>query len=347
MSLKSPQYPDPKRFRDPGGGCRYAFVTFMMRNDSYLPGALVLASGLRRSGTLADLVCLVTGSVSKQARRTLAVLFDHVVEVNETVLPHDRRQERQDRPFLFTRFSALRLGADGDLGFAYEKIVILDADVLPIRHYDHLFTLGTPAGIINERKEHCVQAGRDGRFVVPQGVETTGKWIWHETYGSVCPHGRPIAKDLTDRVRDDPTNMGVNACLWVLRPSMREYRDIMDDAATPETLARIRTWNWPEMQYATLRWSGQWKSVDLRFCSFNGYPLPSVLFGIHFSGLKPWSMKRLEAVRRFARYEDFQYWFAEFRRMTGEYPEVLESGHIRRLLSEVPTASQMPVLAEC
>ncbi len=37
-----------------------AFVTFLMLNDSFLPGALLVAHQLRCLWTRADLVCLVT-----------------------------------------------------------------------------------------------------------------------------------------------------------------------------------------------------------------------------------------------------------------------------------------------
>jgi len=336
MSFSSPIHKDPTKICNPDGVRKYAFVTFLMRNDNYLPGALVLASGLKPWRAQADLVCMVTGSVSEGARRALSVLFDHVVEVDETVLPHDRRQERQDRPYLFTRFSALRLGEDGDLGFQYRKVVVLDSDVLPLRSYGHLFTLGTPAGIINERKSNCVTADPDGRFVVTEEVLSRGKWVWHERYDAVCPHGQPIPRDLTDRVRDDPSNMGVNACLWVLRPSMNEYLAIMDEVLhDPDTASRVRSWNWPEMQYATLRWSGQWKNVDLRFCSFNGYPALKVLFGVHYSGLKPWAIGRMDALRRFARFADFRCWYEEFQRAMKEHPELLSVARLKRMLEAI------------
>ena len=336
MSPADRVYQLPKSTTNADGSAKYAFVTFIMRNDSYLPGALVLASGLRRMRTRADLVCMVTGSVTAQAKQALEVMFNHVVEVDEAVLPHARRQERQDRPFLFTRFNALRLGKDGDLDFSYEKVVVLDADVLPLRHYDHLFTLGTPAGIINESKEHCLQATEDGRFLIPPHALETGRWVWHDIYEELCPHGQPIEKEVTDRVLTDPSNMGVNASLWVLRPSLREYDDIMEDVQKPEVLERVSNWNWPEMQYATMRWSGQWKNVDLRFCSFSGYPAPSAVFGIHFAGLKPWSIKRKDALQRFSRYEDFRLWYGEFRRMIDAHPELLRSSRLRKLLEEFP-----------
>ena len=134
----------------PNGQPRYAFVTFLMLNDNYLPGALVVGHGLRRQSTRAALICLVTDGVSGAARDALRLVFDQVLEIECFHVPHSRRQERQDRPYFFTRLHALRLGADGDLGCNFEKIVLIDADVLPIVHCDHLFSMDPLAGVLAE-----------------------------------------------------------------------------------------------------------------------------------------------------------------------------------------------------
>ena len=106
----------PDAVKRADGSARFAYVTFVMMNDSYVPGALLLAYGLRRQWTEADIVCLVTPEVTADARDALAVLYDHVVEVETVCVPHKRSHQRRDRPFWFTRQNALRLGADGDLG---------------------------------------------------------------------------------------------------------------------------------------------------------------------------------------------------------------------------------------
>ena len=49
------QYPPPASFRRPDGSARFAFMTFVMRNDSFVPGALVFAHALRQQRTQADL----------------------------------------------------------------------------------------------------------------------------------------------------------------------------------------------------------------------------------------------------------------------------------------------------
>ncbi len=214
-----------------------------MRNDSYIPGALVLAYRLRKMGTQADLVCLVTPQITQVGRQTLKEVFDQVVVVDEVFIHHKMAHERQDRPFLFTRFQALRLCEGGGLGLHYDKIVLLDADIMPLSHYDQLFSLPAPAGIINEFKDHCIEEGTYGR--------TDGKWIWHDLYEGICPHGTAIPKGITDRVVGDPENMGVNACLWVLKPCLVEFERIMARLQQPETLDQIQAYKWPEMQLAT------------------------------------------------------------------------------------------------
>lgn len=311
-----------------------AFVTFLMLNDSYLPGALMVAYGLRKQKTKADIVCLITKEITPDARYALKVIFDHVVEVNSIFIPHKRRQKRQDRPYFFTRLNALRLGNDGDLGFGYRKLVLLDADVLPLRNYDSLFELDPPAGIINERKSHFLETDSEGNWVIPDTVYTTGKWKWHVLYDDICPHGHKIPKEITDRVGIDPSNMGINGSLFVLEPSMKEFREIKESVYQPDVIRLVGDlFDWPDMQYLTMRWSGKWTNVDLRFSGFNGYPSLSVLYGIHYAGVKPWSIKKSKSIARYACYDDFQLWFKEYSKMMESYPDLKKIKKLNRLAS--------------
>jgi glycogenin glucosyltransferase len=229
------------------------------------------------------------------------------------------------------------LGQDGDLGFRFDKLVGLDADVLPLRNYDHLFLIDAPAGILNERKAYFLDYDPDGRYVVPQSVGTTGKWRWHEVYGEVCPHGHKIPKEITDRVKQDVSNMGVNSALLVFEPSMDEFRSIHRELHQPDMQRLVSdAFEWPDMQYLTMRWSGKWTNIDLRFNGFSGYPNLSVLFGTHFAGLKPWQFRKRKAMARYGRYDDFQLWFQEYAAMVSQaYPELKEIKKLKGLLTDV------------
>jgi glycogenin glucosyltransferase len=329
-------YPVPDKMKQAGGRSRFAFVTFLMLNDSYLAGALVLAYALRKQKTAADLVCLVTDEITPGARSALGLLFDHVVDVESIFVPHKRRQQRQDRPYFFTRVNVLRLGEDGDLGLAYDKIAVLDADLLPLRHYDHLFTINAPAGILNERRSHVMEYDTDGTYVIPPSVAIDGTWKWHRIYDAVCPHGHPIPPEITDQVKTDATNMGLNGSLFVLEPSMAEFDAIVQDVRQPEMQRLVGDqFDWPDMQYLTARWSGKWTSIDVRFSGFSGYPNLSVLFGTHYAGFKPWSFKKRKAMARWGRYEDFQFWFHSYASMIEAHPRLRKVKRLDRLLREI------------
>ena len=328
-------FPTPTTMHQPDGRSHHAYVTFLMLNDSYLPGVLLLAHGLRRQKTQADLICMVTEEISRPARQALAHLYDEVIEVEKIYVPHARAQKRPYLPYVFTRLHALRLGADGDLGHRYDKIVLLDADLLPLRHYDHLFTLPAPAGSINERKTNVMAWGDDGNFIIPPSVAQDGTWHWHQIYAD-CPHGQPIPREITDRVASDPDNMGVISSLLVLQPSLAEFNAIMADIQTPTVQPLVRdAFDWPEMQYLTLRYSGRWTNVDLRFHSLNGYPTLDVLYGIHYTGFKPWQFRREGSMERYGRRDDFQLWFRLYREMIQQQPLLQGNRKLRALLQQI------------
>ena len=330
----------PKKMRGPNGHPKFAYVTFLMLNDNYLPGALVVGFGLRKQSTDARLVCLVTDGVSWPARAALESIFDHVPEVEPIYVPHKRRQQRQDRPYFFTRVHSLRLGTDGDLGLTFEKIAVLDADLLPLRHCDHLFSLPAPAGVLNEAKSHVIQTNDAGRYNITNEMLEAGKWEWHRKYDSICPHGFPVPSEITDRVATDPTNMGMNGALFVLQPSFHEYEEILRDVQQPKIQKLVGDlFDWPDMQYLTLRWSGQWTNIDARFSGMNGYPHPSVLFATHFAGFKPWYFHRATAMRRYARYPDFQIWFGVYVEMVEKNPNLLDIEKLRGLTTSISKIS--------
>ncbi|MBN2877261.1 MAG: hypothetical protein JXL85_06370 [Bacilli bacterium] len=304
-----------------------AYVTFIIRNDSYLPGALVFAYALRKQNTVNDLICIVSDNISNHAIETLKHLYDDVIVLEELYVKHDKRQERQDRPFLFSRFNALRLGKDGDLGKRYEKIIIADCDLLPIQNYDSLFDLDAPAGIINEKKEYCMES-EDGSYIIPNSAYQSGTWKWHEVYKTI-PHGTKIPKEITDRIDTDLTNMGVNASLMLFHPTMELYKSILRDVEIPKIREKTALYPWPEMQYITLKMSGQWTNIDLRYSSFNGYPMIDILNGIHYAGLKPWNIKN-KSLKTYGRFEDYQLWFLVYSRMIEEYPS-FQVGKLQRI----------------
>jgi len=307
---------------------RCAYVTFVIRNDSYIPGALVLGYALKMHSRL-DRVCLVTNEVSPAAQQRLRVLYDYVISVSEIHVGNVLKGGRQDSRSLPSRFNALRLGPDGDLGLSYDKIVLLDADVLPLGPYDELFALPAPAGIVMEGKSSYLQTDGDGNLL--READASGRWLWHRRYEPLCAHGEPVPDYITRRILYDHQNRGVNSGLWLLEPSMREFDALMAYLEEPEIRALVTgRFPWPEMQLGTAFWSGRWTSVDARYCSIGGYPALGALYGTHFAGLKPWQIKNA-SIRHYAGYPDFALWYQLFCAMYWSCPELRESPKLRRI----------------
>jgi glycogenin glucosyltransferase len=277
-----------------------------MRGDAYLPGALVLGYALKMQSKI-NSVCLVTNDISEKAKYALKIFYDAVLPINELRFSKTVSGGRSDRKILPTRFQALRL-------CEYDKIILLDADVLPLYDYDSLFNLNTPAGILMENKKSCYSK-----------TSATEKWSWHNLYEPLCPHGKKIPREITDRIKNDPLNMGVNSGLWVLTPSENDY-EILHNALNTQT----NILPWPEMQLATMLWSGRWTNVDIRFCSIGGYPRIEILWGIHYAGLKPWQWKH-RSINRYAKFPDFKLWYSFFNTMYFSHNELREIPMLKRL----------------
>lgn len=131
--------------------------------------------------------------------------------------------------------------------------------------------------------------------------------------------------------------MGLNGSLFVFEPSMDEFRWIMLDIKRSEILELVGDkFDWPDMQYITMRWSGRWHSIDIKYSGFNGYPNLSVLNGTHFAGVKPWYFKRNpKAVKNYSRFEDFKYWFSEYIKMLRDYTQLNKVKRLQKLLEDI------------
>ncbi|KAF5095886.1 hypothetical protein D0Z00_002973 [Geotrichum galactomycetum] len=110
----------------------------LLYNDVYLPGALVLAQALRSYGTTRDLAVLVGSQVSDDAIARLNQVFDHVVPT-ETIsnsaadAPQFKLLGRPELERSYTKVHVWRQTQ-------FSRIVFLDADTLPLRSLDGLFS---------------------------------------------------------------------------------------------------------------------------------------------------------------------------------------------------------------
>jgi len=123
-----------------------AWVTLVMRGDAYVGGAITMAFSMRRAGTEAALVCMVTDDVSEGGRAILREVFDEVVRVpNLSYKCKPLKTEKQRKMYEewmadgFTKWACLSLTR-------YRRICFVDADKVALVSCDDIFGLPAPAG---------------------------------------------------------------------------------------------------------------------------------------------------------------------------------------------------------
>lgn len=247
----------------------YAFVTLLFPNPNnkaespYMVGNISAALGLRRQNTQATLVCMVTPDVDADTIAALNMVYDRVITV-PYLRPHETviNTFRESYLNMFTKLHIF----DPRL-FPYKKVCFVDSDILPLRNYDAVFDVPTPAGILEPSRN------RQDRFDFGFGH----RCVPH------CQHGAKVPHQDTDLWL--PTAGDMNAGLWVVSPDLVEFKDMMREIARPakdwirsgtkyagyfdHTSGQINYfYTWPEQQYITSRYSGSWHALGYEFASW-------------------------------------------------------------------------------
>ena len=145
---------------------KYTFLS-ILTSDDYLPGLLVLAYSLQKTGTKLPLLVLLTSNISSE---TLNALDSHRIayKVLDYELINPTNVDKKHR--WFSTYS--KIFAFGQT--EYDKVVYLDVDMLILRNIDELFTYkhlsATNAGGALPRKRHWTHMN-SGLMVVEPSKE--------------------------------------------------------------------------------------------------------------------------------------------------------------------------------
>jgi len=151
-----------------------AFVWLLMLGDEYLAGALVSAWSFRKKATVHDLVVMVTPDISQDARDILGKVFDVVVEVPYIeVKSTPMRTQKQSDVYnswiskSYTKWNVLSL-------VNYDKVCMIDADIVILTNIDDLFELEAPAAVFKSSYARLYDPYKNPKH----GDKITPKQIW-------------------------------------------------------------------------------------------------------------------------------------------------------------------------
>lgn len=286
---------------------KYAFATLVMKGDGYIPGALVLGSSLRQTQTRADLVCIVTEDVSRKARKALSQIYNEVVQVQYLEFKckpmQTAKQAERYSSWINCSFTKWRIFNVNRLtGKNYEKVCLMDSDMVVLTNIDDLFSLPTPAATFSMpwaepwATQNKRQGGCDG-IVNPYG---TG---WHTKHGDKISHEKVsralnrqeqeatsfVAWSSTIVLRPDPTQLDLLSDMVSTQSAKEEgygwrCHNGQDEQSVAELYTRQKVdWSYLHQQYNFIPWRHNW--MDCKTTP------PKVL---HYSGKNPWEQERGE-----------------------------------------------------
>lgn len=277
---------------------KFAYITLLFPNKTgectYLDGALLLAFGLRKQNTKYKLICMVTPDTSQDTINILQSIYDEIVVVDyitpvnnkgitiikDIFSKNDYFNDYQYREICHV-FTKLHIFDSNK--FSYDKLVFIDNDIIPIKNYDELFDLETPAGWV----EQILELNQDfGKYY----TRIWGQWnnIGH---GSLIP-------DFITNIYEEPGSC-VNAGLLVIKPDKKLFDFFIKQLQTPkhkwfgknhihkgciDILRRfVNYYPFPEQCYLTQHFSGQWHMIDGLYATWG---LKDNSYGMHMAGLK-------------------------------------------------------------
>ena len=302
--MTSSEYSEYSEYSD---ATDYAYVCLVMKGDYYIKGAIVMAHSIRLSGSLNDIVCMVTPEVSEYGRRNLGTVFDYVVDVPylefETKRLMSKKIEKRYgdwKSVAYTKWNVLNMTQ-------YKKVMFMDADVIVTKNIDELFDLRTPAAT----------------FSLPQAkpYKKSGVVNHYNKYG----HGHQIHPD-------DVTNgleygfVGIGTTI-VLTPCARDFDDFKTMMSDAGVFGFGNCINGPDEQSICVFYHNkgdQWTNINQVFNMIpwrRGTWMPrkgrwaNVLpYVHHYVGeMKPWDMDR-------GRWDDLREWWAVYDDMMAHYP---------------------------
>jgi alpha-N-acetylglucosamine transferase len=274
-----------------------AFVTLVMKNGHYVNGALVMAYSLKLTKTKYPVICMTTTDIYYQYKNLLEKAFDQVMLIPyinyKTLNLYTKKQNeiyKDWKDISFTKWNCLNLSQ-------YNKICLLDADIVIQKNIDHLFNLQAPAG--------CFGNNWDSKVNYYDEIN----------YGEII-NNKILQKGLND-------GYIVNGHCIVLEPSSKIYNKFInfmklgnykndkkcismtDEVALVKFfIAENKPWTQIDKRYNCIPWKNN--NID------NQYILH------YFNKNKPWQLKRNE-------WDDLKYWYKIWDLLCKKFPELVNS----------------------
>ena len=263
----------------------YAYITFVP-TDIYISSALVLGHSLKSSGTLADLIVMISPLVSKNIEKTLHMYYDKVIRLS---IDHDKN---------VVRFYALNF-------VEYNKIIIIDVDSIIMKYPDHLFTLDTPACCFYIDNQLVVY--KNGEYVFPNEINRK----WYEKYCKYYNHGNLVTIEMIYA-----KGFQIMTGLLVLTPSSEKFDQIIKHFKKKSIVSEN------DIRYYLINmFSDKWIGINPNFHGRLGESYWNTIYGIKYDIMNPFSITNTYNIPQLVKNPSFVQWHTYYYQILEKHPD--------------------------
>lgn len=305
---------------------KFAYVVLIMLNDNYVNGAIVTAYSIRlveaelnkKEGLNVhnDLICMYANSadsnqvISEDARERLSKVFDKVIPVPLLEIKIGRWGSPKQREtygnwikYAPTKWNCLSLTE-------YDKVMMLDADIIIHHDISHLFALPCPVGSFTNPwlKPFKSKGSFNPYYPIKMGDKVNNETI-KRVLGNKNPNTRSVVM--------------ISSCV-VLEPTPGLYEEFCEFLSGLDHDFSNCTSGADEQTIALfyLSLNKTWTHIDQRYNNITRHPTwiedlgrDTKYFVTHYVGEKPWQEKR-------NKWDDFLEWWQVYDQMIIDYPEL-------------------------
>lgn len=255
----------------------------LLTHANYVPCLAVLVDSMRACETQYPLVVMVTDTVDAQTRQVLEKMGCRIRDVEMWRVEHATSTMAYERfKFVWTKLRAFEL-------FEYERVIMIDSDMLMCRNMDELFDMALPDG--------GIAAGFACTCNPKRVASYPASWTPANCGYTLGPHPPPPAK------LSKPTHHLLNSGIVVLTPTssqaaaihtyMREHAERVSHYRFPDQdlladvyYGRVRFLPWYYNALKTLRTchADLWDDAQVR----NIHYILEYVSSPHYSHSKPW-----------------------------------------------------------
>jgi hypothetical protein len=306
---------------------KYAYVYILLKSSSsyikYIIAALVSAYSLKKQNTKYDIVILVDKYIYENYYNLLKLIFDKI-KLIEVIFPYKnliKDIQRESWKYLYNKIHLFKL-------IEYEKVLMINVNILPLKNYDYIFNYNTPAGIF-------IKNEYDGQFDFKNKKKYVNREdYWVNEYKKIICNFKNIKelkkkdKKLHDQFKQKLVHYSnfdwfIQGSLLLYQPSLKTY-DKLYKIINGENKKYKNLYFTNDEFFFTYFFREEWNFIDNRFSSnilSKKYPYLEYIFGIKYNTGKPFLLNEKNK-KKFLKYKEYNIWVKYYKEFINKYPSV-------------------------